>query len=160
MLIICKFEELGSCSVYKRCVVPSTALRFSAISILPLKRVGFAKKPLQLGNKLPLQKRREKKVRGAHGNCIWFIELEQIKLTVFLLLRLVGGESHVNFRFRSTRVRGLNKDEENLISAQTPKEFKPGCILCSSTERIWSFLSQDQQFSGRCVVSRGSVGLL
>lgn len=61
---------------------------------------------------------KKKKVGGAHGNWIWFIELEQIKLTVFLPLRLAGGKSHVNFVFRTTRVRGLNKDEENLISAQ------------------------------------------
>lgn len=58
--------------------------------MLPLKRASFAKKSLQLGNKLPLQKRR-KKVCGIHGNWISFIELEQIKLTVFLMLRLVGG---------------------------------------------------------------------
>lgn len=93
VLIICKFEQLSSCSVYKHCIVPSTALRFSVISILLLKRVGFAKKSLQLGNKLPLQKRRKrkKKVRDTHGNWIWFTELEQIKLTVFLLFCLVGG---------------------------------------------------------------------
>lgn len=119
------------------------------------------KSPFSWETNFPFRRGGEKKkinVRGTHGNWICFIELKNKADSVRTALPwLGGGESHVNFIFRSTRGWALNKDE-NLISVQ--KEFKPCCILCFFTERIWSFLSQDQQFSAWRVVGRGSVRLL
>lgn len=145
VLIICKFEELGSWSGYKRCVVPPTALRFSLNSILPLKRVGFAKKSLQPGNKLPLQKRRKKsQVHGAHGDGVWFVESEQIQLTLFSLLR--RGGSHVSFIFRSNSCTGSEQRRGEFdLRPAFRKNFNPAASS-APPRRSWSVLSRDQRF--------------